>query len=137
MSTVQSNIKLISSWITSHHLTINSKKNKYMIISRKSPSFLTSLSPLVLNGSQLEQVNSFKYLGVIITSNLSWTSHIQYVHSTARQTIGIIYHNFYKHASPRTLLTLYRSLVILYFSYCSFVWDPLVSSTNSDILVKA
>ena len=71
MFTVQSNINLISSWITSRHLTINSKKNKYMIVSRKSPSFLTSLSPLFLNGSQLERVNSFKYLGVIITSNLS------------------------------------------------------------------
>ena len=33
MSTVQSNTNLISLWITSHHLTINSKKTKYMIVS--------------------------------------------------------------------------------------------------------
>ena len=95
------------------------------------------LSLLFLNGSQLKHVNSFKYLGVIITSNLSCSSHIQSVSSKAHQTIGIIYRNFYKHiASPHTLLSLYCSLVILYFTYCSFVLDPPVSSSNSEILEK-
>ena len=107
------------------------KKIKYMIVSHKSPSFLTSLSPLFLNGSQLKQVNSFKCLGIIITSNLSWSPHIQSVCSKARQTIGIIYHYLYKHASPHTLLTLYHSLVIPYFSYCSSVWELPVSFTNA------
>ena len=107
-----------------------------MIISRKSPSFLTSLSPLFLNSSQLEQVNPFKYLGIIITSNLLWSPHMQSVCSKVHQTIGTIYCNFYKHASPHTLLTLYCTLVISYFSYCSSVWDPPVSSTNAEILDK-
>ena len=125
MSTVQSNINLISLWITSDYLIINSKKSKYMIVSRKSPSFLTSLSSLFLDSSQLERVNSIKYIGIIITSNLSWSFftsnmsagiiitsnlswslHIQYVHTKAHQTIRIIYHNFYKHASTHTLLSL-------------------------------
>ena len=106
MSTVQSDINLISSWITSHHLTINSKKNKYMIVSRKSSSFLTSLFPLFLDGFQLEQVNSFKYLVIIITLNLSWSPHIQLLHPKAHQTIGTIYCNFYKHASLHNFLTL-------------------------------
>ena len=44
-----------------------------MIISRKSPTFLASLPPLCLNNSQLDLVTSFKYLGIIISSNLSWS----------------------------------------------------------------
>ena len=90
------------------------KKTNNMIIFCKSSSFLTSLSPLFLNGSQLELVNSFKYLDIIITSNLSW-SHIQSVCSKAHQTTGTIYCNFYKHASPHTLLTLYYSRHSLFF----------------------
>ena len=114
------------------------KKTKYMIVSCKPPSFLTSLSPLFLDSSQLERVNSFKYIGIIITSNLSWSHftsnmsagiiitsnlswslHIQYVHTKARQTIGIIYHNFYKHASPHTLISLCIALL-------SFAISPTV-----------
>ena len=80
-------------------------------MSRKSPSFLTSLSSLFLDSSQLERVNSFKYIGIFITSNLSWSLHIQYVHTKAHQTIRIIYHNFYKHASTHTLLSLCVTLL--------------------------
>ena len=120
MSTVQSDINLISSWITSHHLTINSKKTKYMIVSCKSPSFLTSLPPFFLDGSQLEQVKSFKYLGFIIITNLSWSPHIQLVHSKTHQTIGIIYCNFYK-----MLLLILFSLCIALLSFPIFLTAPL------------
>ena len=110
--------------ISSHHLTINSLKTKYMIISRKSPTFLASLLPLCLNNSQLDLVTSLKYLGIIISSNLSWSLHIQSICSKARQIIGVIYRSFYQHASPQTLFTLYRSLVLPHLTYCSSVWDP-------------
>ena len=136
MHYVQSNINLISNWISSHHLTINSLKTKYMIISRKSPTFLASIPPLCLNNSQLDFVTSFKYLGIIISSNLSWSLHIQSICSKARQIIGVIYHSFYQHASPQTLFTLYRSLVLLHLTYCSSVWDPPKNSFYSTLLEK-
>ena len=124
MHYVQSNIDLISTWISSHYLTINSLKTKYMIISKKSPTFLASLPPLCLNNSQLDLVTSFKYLGIIFSSNLSWSLHIQSICSKARQIIGVIYRSFYQHASPQTLFTLYCSLVLPHLTYCSSVWDP-------------
>ena len=61
--------------------------------------------------------------------------HLQFC-SKFRQTIETIYSNFYKHASSHTLFTLYHTLIISYFSYCSSVWDPPVSSTNAEILEK-
>ena len=72
--TIQSNINLITLWISSHHLTINSKKQindhlTQVFFFNHPPSFF-------LNISQLECVNSFKHLGVIITSALSWSFHI-------------------------------------------------------------
>ena len=136
MHYVQSNIDLISTWISSHYLTINSLKTKYMIISRKSPTFLASLPPLCLNKSQLDLVTSFKYLGIIISSNLSWSLHIQSICSKARQIIGVIYRSFYQHASPQTLFTLYRSLVLSHLTYCSSVWDPPKNSFHSTLLEK-
>ena len=50
---------------------------------------LLSLSP------PLEFV-SFKYLGVLLTSDLSWSGHIKNASTKARQVIGLIY-RFYKY----------------------------------------
>ena len=91
-----------------------------MIVSRKSPFFLTSLSPLFLDGSQLERVNSFKYLGIIITSNLSCSPHIQFVLYKGCQIIGIIYRNFYS-----MLLLILFSLCITPLSFPIFPAAPL------------
>ena len=58
-SLAQSSIDLLSSWLKSRYLTINISKTKYMIISRKSSSFL-SLPSLLLDNSPLECVLNFK-----------------------------------------------------------------------------
>ena len=131
MSSVQSNINLISSWLSSRHLYVNTSKTKYMIITRKSSSFINALPPLLLNDVSLQCVSSFKYLGVILCSNLSWSPHIKFVCSKSRKVLGVIFRHFYRFSSPKSLLCLYKSLVIPHLSYCSSVWSPPPSSGDA------
>ena len=102
-----------------------------MIITRKSSQFVSSLPTVTLNSSPIQLVSSFKYLGVIISSNLSWSLHIQSVSSKVRKHTGMIYRNFYIHSSPQILLKLYNALILPHFNYCSSVWSPPDSSVNS------
>ena len=46
-----------------------------MLISRKRNPVLC-LKPLQLNGVVLDSVESFKYLGVMLTSDMSWSAHV-------------------------------------------------------------
>ena len=131
MSSVQSNINLISSWLSSRHLYVNTSKTKYMIVTRKSSSFINALPPLLLNDVSLQCVSSFKYLGVILCSNLSWSPHIKFVCSKSRKVLGVIFRHFYRFSSPKSLLCLYKSLVIPHLSYCSSVWSPPPSSGDA------
>ena len=105
MASVQSDLDLIAHWINSHLLSLNPNKCKYMVIARKSSSFTSSLPSLFLAGVSLEQVQLFKYLGVVSSnsSRLSWSDHVLHV---TRKSIGVIYRNFYHHSSPATLLQL-------------------------------
>ena len=98
-----------------------------MLICRKSQSFLSSLSPLFLNSSTIERVY---YLGVVVSSNLSWSPHTSSVCSKSRKILVYIFRNFYCFSSPSSLFTLYSSLVLPHLSYCSCLWDP---HTKSDI----
>ena len=81
-----------------------------MIISRKKQPIIPN-SPLLINNCCLERVNSYKYLGVWITSTLNWSTHISEICTRARRQAGIIYRNFNVHTSSSTLLQLYLMFV--------------------------
>ena len=80
-----------------------------------------------MNGSVLESVSSYRYLGVLISSDLSLSNHIRDI---ARKQVGLLYRRFYKHASPATLRTLYVALIRPHLEYTVPVWD----SQDIDVL---
>ena len=90
-SLAKSNVNILSSWVKS---TINHSKTKYMIISRKFPTSFITLPSLLLDGSPLELVSSFKYLGVTLTYNLSWSIRINETCSKAKNLLGYIYRQY-------------------------------------------
>jgi len=66
-------------------MTLNTAKCKYMLVSRKRSSLAYSLPPLFTGSPSaiMEKVTCIKYLGVHITSDLSWSAHIDTVVSKA------------------------------------------------------
>ena len=94
-----------------------------MIVSRKKTLTLPE-NPLRLLGSELERVNCYKYLGVLLTSNLSWSSHVDNICIKARRVLGLLYRRFYGSTSQSSLKQLYLSLVRPHMEYACQVWDP-------------
>ena len=80
--------------------------------------------PPYLNATELVQVKSYKYLGVIITNTLSWQPHIMAICKKARKMIGMIHRNMHRHSSPNTLLKLYLTTIRPHLEYASPVWNP-------------
>ena len=103
---LQQDIDNISSWTSVNHLMLNSTKCKYMVISRKRQP-PTPTDPLLVNHSQLEKVTTLKYIGVWISSDLSWSTHVSKVCKNTRRLIGLLYRCFYCYSSPDTLKQLY------------------------------
>ena len=119
---LQNDVTSVEEWIQCNHLKLNTSKCKSMIVSRKkSQSYSFSLT---LGGKQLEQVESFKYLGVLLSNNLSFSQHIQTICTKARKILGLLYRKFYMNMSNKALLQLYISLVRPHLEYASPVWNP-------------
>ena len=78
----------------------------------------------VLHGQVLEFVTCAKYLGVHISSDISWNSLIlDRITGNANRTIGFISRNI-KTKMSRVRETAYNTLVRPQLEYVSAVWDP-------------
>ena len=121
---LQSDITIVSNWISDCGLKLNSAKTKFMIISRKR--FPPNLS-VCIDRIPINQVESFKYLGVTISSDLSWSTLINSTCTKARKQLGFLYRNFYQ-ANRDSIAYLYKATVLLILDYCCCVWDPYQST---------
>lgn len=77
----------------------------------------------VLNGEKLLKVDSIKYLGVFITSDLSWDKHVQFICNKGNKILGVLQRNLC-FCSSDVKLAAYNGLLRLVLEYASSVWDP-------------
>ena len=74
---------------------------------RFKETHLLSLCRFYLGDSTLEQVYSYCYLGILVTSTLTWKDHIQQICTKARKLVGILHTWFYTCADTSALRSLY------------------------------
>ena len=102
----QADVNLVVEWVNDVHLRLNNTKMKAMMITRKrNPPLLA----LTIDGKLIENVKSFKYLGVILTCDLKWNDHINAVCAKARKLLGFLYRTV-RGGDCRTLTYLFISL---------------------------
>jgi len=69
-------------------MKLNAKKTKTMTISfKKKPNVL---EPIVIKGSEIETVTSFKLVGLNISNNLKWDVHVDSICSKGNQRVYFI-----------------------------------------------
>ena len=76
-----------------------------------------------LEGTDLEKVESIKYLGVTITSDLRWNTHVSNVCTKVNRTLGFLRRNLY-FCPQEVKEAAYKGLVRPVLDYGSSVWDP-------------
>ncbi|KAI2646120.1 hypothetical protein H4Q32_023831 [Labeo rohita] len=79
-------IRNLESWCQKNNLLLNVSKAKELIVDFSTKQERNYQTP-VINESPVERVDSFRYLGVHITRDLSWSCHINTVVKGARQRL--------------------------------------------------
>ena len=78
-------------------------------------------------GSTTPAVTGFKFLGLIISSNLKWNKHLDHISIKVSKVIGIMFR--IKYIVPCDVLqTLYNSLIMPHFHYCLLAWESTIKN---------
>ena len=117
--TLNKELHKISTWLACNKLSLNIDKTKLMIFHMKQRSIIYPV--LSINNTLIEKVKSFNFLGLTISDDLKWHTHIRNVSRKISRSIGVI--NVLKHTFPTHILnTLYSSLVLPHLNYCLLSW---------------
>ncbi|CAB4025730.1 Hypothetical predicted protein [Paramuricea clavata] len=118
---LQQAISNLSTWSSNNNISFNESKCKTMTVARKKQPirFIHHLDLFPINKVQEE-----KDLGVLMTSSLSWDSHIQRTSAKANRMLGLLKRTCPLLTQVHVRRTLYFSLVKLQVCYASEVWSP-------------
>ena len=118
---LQRDIGRLGSWARKWGMRFQPVKCNMMQLTRKRIKKINA--SYTLEGTDLENVESIKYLGVTITSDLRWNTHVSNVCTKANRTLVFLRRNLY--SCPQEVKeAAYKGLVHPVLDYGGSVWDP-------------
>ena len=74
---INNEVEKITKWLQINKLSLNTQKTKLMVFHRKQ-KHIKELN-IVINGTKIDRVESFNFLGLTIDETLSWAQHVDIV----------------------------------------------------------
>ena len=109
----------MSQWLNLNKLSLNVKKTKAMVF--RMPQKKIIQPNIQINGSNIEFVENFIFLGITINNKLNWNSHINKVTNKISKTVGIL--NKLRSFLPSYVLqTIYNTLILPHLIYGILAW---------------
>ena len=118
---IQTNLDRFSEWCNLNALKINSDKTKFLIFGTSKRVKKTGHLQLNINNMPIQQVPSYKYLGMTLDSSLSYKPYLASVVRTVSHKIYLL-SRVKKFMSSRSSLLVYKSMILPFFDYADVVY---------------
>ena len=122
ITSFQQDIDKVFDWSTKWRMKFNLNKCEAISVTRKKSPLQGSYH---IGNHVVSQTDTQKDLGVVVNTNLKWSSHISSISSKANKMLGFLYRTSDPRFGSTVKRSLYLSLVRSYLGYASEVWSPL------------
>ena len=115
-------IDTLENWCSKWRMTVNTNKTK--VVHFRSPSKPRSNIPLKMNNYDIDYVNQYKYLGIILDEYLLFNVTASTLAKAGNRALAAIYTKFnkLKGLGYKTFSKLYHTGVAPILDYCSGIW---------------
>ena len=127
---IQMTLSNLHDWSQRNNIKFNTSKCKALTVTRKKTPIVFEYT---LDGSILIRVTEERDLGVIITSTLSWDSHIHTITAKANKLLGLLKRTCPLLTDVSVRCSLYLSLVKSQMCYATQVWSPAHVTLNAKV----
>ena len=121
---LSNDLMIIEKWGKGNIVSFNQSQTKQTVISHKQGQKFPSV---LMNGDELDTSSSFTELGLSLSYNRTWSTHIHSLAKHASQKLGFLARA--RGFSSSHLLTTYKSQIRPSLDYCSHVWGGTPKST--------
>ena len=127
---LQKDLDSVVRWAKENNMALHEDKFEYIVHKWKPTSSFYELpfvaqqfSYSVSSGKTLYPVELVKDLGITVSSDMSWSTHVHIIASRAKAMASWVLSAF-RSRDKVTMLTLYKSLVRSHLEYCCPLWSP-------------
>jgi len=109
-------VKNLNVWFTANKLSLNVDKTCFTIFNNNKLNSVNYKVNLTINGQQISQVSSCKYLGVFLDDAFNWNEHINYVYNKIIKFVSLFY-KLRTFVPKECLYKLYYAFVFPHINY--------------------
>ena len=124
----------LANWCMDNNLELNVSKTKEVIVDFRTKP--TNILPITINGEDVEQVDSFKFLGTTISKDLKWEVHISSALKKARQRMFFLRQLNKFRVGQQILSTFYRSVIESVLTFSITIWYGTATKKDLDQMNK-
>ena len=121
-------IQSLINWCENNNLILNPSKTKEMIIDyrkKKEP-----ITPIFINNECIEIVNSFKFLGTTISSDLKWHFNTKLILKKAHQRLYFLRQLKKFHLNKEIMVNFYRAIIESILIFSTIIWFNSLSQAE-------
>ena len=132
--TINTELSRISDWLSANKLSLNVGKSKLLYYTNKNRNCLKDIV-VKINNEILKEVDSAKYLGVLMDNKLNWNMHVNNIKLRISKGISIL--SLIRHYVPQTILrSLYFTFINSHIDYNLLNWGTAPAATLETISSK-
>jgi len=113
-------------------MEINTKKTKEMLIYFGKKIDKETVASVTLDNDQIDRVDTFKLLGVIFSSDLSWGPHVSYLLGKVSKRYYLIFQLARLGVAPLDIISIYCAIIRSILEYACAVWHSGLTTTQSN-----